>query len=246
MPSARTFITEVATGLGMLGYGDLSSVLARRPDELANLTSADWEHLSALWDAKGYAIDFEAGFRNGRAFLMAPDALNSRRPTTVEWTGGRRPPGDEVVPSDLRIDHVYLVSCKYLSRILHNPSPARLVEGLLTQAPVDDLRDWYARVAPREYQELYETCVGAIDGPPLPRRAADLTKGERRRLVLALRTEWPPGAAEAYMGLSRAVADATARAWLELLLATRNWCCGGSSASGLRPTSSSARVQWGR
>jgi hypothetical protein len=83
------------------------------------------------------------------------------------------------VPSDLRVDHVYLVSCKYLSRILHNPSPARLVEGLLTQAPVDDLRDWYHRVAPAEYQDLYATCVDVVDGPPLPPLAVDLTRTQR-------------------------------------------------------------------
>jgi len=197
----------------MLGDDDLGSVIERRPAEMSSLTGPDWEHLSALWDSGAYAADFDAGFLNGNAFLAAPDALNSRPPRIIEWTGGRRPPGDEVVPSDLRVDHVYLVSCKYLSRILHNPSPARLFEGLLTQAPVDDARDWYDRVAPLEYQALYEACLAELDGPPLPPRAADLTKQDRRRLVIALRTGWPPGAADAYERLSHAVADATSEAW---------------------------------
>jgi hypothetical protein len=213
MPSERTFVTEIATGLGMVGDDDLASVIARRPPEMSNLSSSDWDQLAALWSSGAYATELTAGFLNGQAFLAAPDALNGRLPRIIEWTGGRRPPGDEVVPSDLRVDHVYLVSCKYLSRILHNPSPARLVEGLLTQAPVDDLRDWYQRVAPVEYQELYEACVPVVGGPALPARATDLAKAERRRLVLALRSGWPPGAADVYTRLCLSVSEATAAAW---------------------------------
>jgi hypothetical protein len=124
MPPERTFVTEIATGLGMIGDNDLASVIERRPAEMSNLSLADWDQLTVLWRSGAYEADFVAGFRNGEAFLSAPDALNGRRPRIIEWTGGRRPPGDEVVPSDLRVDHVYLVSCKYLSRILQNPSPA--------------------------------------------------------------------------------------------------------------------------
>ena len=213
MPSDRTFVTEIATGLGMVGDRDLGSVIGRRPPEMSNLTAANWDELTALWRAGAYEPEFTAGFLNGQAFLDAADALNGRRPRIIEWTGGRRPPGDEVVPSDLRVDHVYLVSCKYLSRILHNPSPARLVEGLLTQAPVEDVRDWYHRVAPVEYQELYEACVPVVGGPALPARAADLSKAQRRRLVLALRAGWPPGAADAYARLGRSVSGTTAALW---------------------------------
>jgi hypothetical protein len=213
MPSERTFVTEIATGLGMLGDPDLASVIARRPDELANLTTANWDELTTLLQSGLYDPDFATGLDNGSAFLAAPDALNGRLPRIIEWTGGRRPPGDEVVPSDLRIDHVYLVSCKYLSRILHNPSPARLVEGLLSQAPVDDLSDWYERVAPAEYQSLYEACASVVDGPELPSRAANLAKTERRRLVLALRSGWPAGAADAYSSLCRVVSAETASRW---------------------------------
>jgi hypothetical protein len=213
MPSDRTFVTELATGLGMLGHVDLTDAIARRPVELTNLTASNWEKLSELRQSGSYETDFAAGYLNGHAFLTAPGALNGRPPRIVEWTGGRRPPGDEVVPSDLRIDHVYLVSCKYLSRILHNPSPARLVEGLLTQAPVDDARNWYQRVAPLMYQELYERCVPVVNGAPLPHQASNLTPVQGRRLALALRGGWPVGAHDAYARLCRAVSEATAQAW---------------------------------
>lgn len=213
MASERTFVTEVATGLGMVGDDDLASVIARRPVEVVNLTTQNWEHLASLWESGRFETDFVAGFLNGRAFLTAADALNGRRPRIIEWTGGRRAPGDEVVPSDLRIDHVYLVSCKYLSRILHNPSPARLVEGLLTHAPVLDARDWFQRVAPVEYQDLYEGCAAAVDGEPLPARAADMSVLQRRRVALTLRNGWPAGTTDAYARLCRSVSEATAQAW---------------------------------
>jgi hypothetical protein len=213
MPAERTFVSEVATGLGMLGHADLDSVLADRPAEMSNLTPEHWDELVAIWRAGKHRPDFVAGFINGQRFLTAPDALNGRRPRIIEWTGGRRSPGDEVVPSDLRVDHVYLISCRDLSRILHNPSPARLVEGLLTHAPVEDLSDWYHRVAPDEYQKLFEACAPSVEGSPLPERATDLAKTERRRLAVALRAGWPAGASEAYAALCRSVSERTAYAW---------------------------------
>lgn len=217
MASDRTFVTELATGLGMLGDADIRSVVSRRPPQIANLDAAGWDALAELWENGDYEQEFLSGFANGRAFFLAADALRGRRPRTVEWTGGRRSPGDEVVPSDLRIDHVYLVSCKYLSRILHNPSPARLVEGLLAHSPVDDTRDWYMRVAPGEYHELYRRCLSALDGADLPAEASSLTRGQKRNLAHALRHGWPPGAEESYSRLCEAVSRETARAWSERL-----------------------------
>lgn len=213
MPTDRTFVTELATGLGMAGEDDLASVIAQRPLALTNLAEGDWERLTALWRSGSYETDFVAGFLNGRAFLDAADALNGRRPKIIEWTGARQPPGDEVVPSDLRVDHVYLISCKYLSRILHNPSPARLVEGLLTRAPVADLRDWYQRIAPVEYQELYEACAEFVDGVVLPPLASDLARLQRRHLAHTLRGAWPGDAVTAYARLCHVVSEATAESW---------------------------------
>ena len=131
----------------------------------------------------------------------------------IEWTGGRRAPGDEVVPADLRIDHVYMVSCKYLSKILHNPSPARLVEGLLSQASIDDLSDWYGRVAPTEYQDLYDACIRGSDCRGLPTRVIDLLPAHRRTLKASLQTGWPPSAHDAYAQLGAAVSRVTAEWW---------------------------------
>jgi hypothetical protein len=84
----------------------------------------------------------------------------------VEWKGVVRAAGDEVAPIDLRIDHVYLVSCKYMSNILFNVSPAHVFDSLLAGGPVRRGRgvggDWYAEVAPLQYQRLYETVRAAV------------------------------------------------------------------------------------
>jgi len=228
----RTFVTEVATGLGMVGGTDVEVTIAERPPQLANLTALEWDRLDALWATGELRADFEHGFANGRAFLAAPDALNGRPPRIVEWTGPRRAPGDEVVPADLRVDHVYLVSCKYLSMVLHNSSPQRLVEGLLGRGTLEERGDWYQAVAPQEHQALYAACVAALgtelrpDGdaaPPgadlggdgdagWPALASDLDKERRRRLTAALRP-WPESAAEPYRRLCQAVSEATAARW---------------------------------
>lgn len=90
------------------------------------ITPVTWDRLDALYDSGSFAQDFAIAYADGRAFAASPDALAARPPRVVEWTGGRRPPGDEVAPIDLRIDHVYMLSCKYLSANICNASRARL------------------------------------------------------------------------------------------------------------------------
>ena len=43
MPSDRTFVTELATGLGMFGDDDLDTVIARRPSAFVSLSGQDWD-----------------------------------------------------------------------------------------------------------------------------------------------------------------------------------------------------------
>lgn len=233
MSADRTFVTELSTGLGMVGGldgsngldgldgPDLGAVIAARPATLANLSPDDWARLDRLWRAGEHRADFGQGFANGRAFLAAPDALNGRPPRIVEWTGPRRAPGDEVVPADLRVDHVYLVSCKYLSMVLHNSSPQRLVDGLLARGSLEERGDWYRAVAPAEQQALYAACRSSLGDDGWAAEATDLDKDQRRRLAGALRGEWPAEAVEPYRRLCLAVSTATAERWAAQLT-TRN------------------------
>ncbi len=192
MPSDRTTVTELGTGLGMLGLDGLEAAVRSRTSVMHSLSPEMWDRLDHLRVGGAYDAEFHAAWANGQAFLTAADGLRGRLPYVVEWKGTGRAPGDEVAPIDLRVDHVYLVSCKYLSKILFNVSPASIFDSLLFGGPGragraarEDLPgggDWYAEVAPIEYQALYEAVRLAARGaesiapsaPPTP-----LAKPER-------------------------------------------------------------------
>lgn len=213
MPDDRTAVTELATALGTLPYGSPAEALRARPAELA-VTDDVWDRLGALHASGRFAAEFAAAWDNGRAFLEAPDALRGRTPRLVEWTGGWRPPGDEAAPVDLRIDHVYLVSCKYLSRAMANPSPARLFDGLLATSGGWSQRDWYEEVAPEAYHSLYRACVEAVALDDLPEDPAQLTGTQRQLLRRALPGRaYPATAQEAYRALCRDVSVRSSERW---------------------------------
>ncbi len=167
MPSDRTTVTELGTGLGMLGLADIDDAVRSHTPVMRSMSPDMWERLERLRAGGAYDAEFHAAWANGQAFLKARDGLRERLPHLVEWKGTGRAPGDEVAPVDLRVDHVYLISCKYLSKILFNVSPTSIFDSLLFGGSgrgareARDVRpgggDWYAEVAPAEYQALYES-----------------------------------------------------------------------------------------
>jgi hypothetical protein len=175
MPSDRTTVTELGTALGMLGLGDIDEAVRSRTVVMHSLSPEMWERLAGLRSGGAYDAEFHAAWANGQAFLTADDGLRGRLPQVVEWKGTGRAPGDEVAPIDLRVDHVYLVSCKYLSNILFNVSPTSIFDSLLfggqgrvgraAREVVPGGGDWFAEVAPSEYQTLYEAVrLAAVRG----------------------------------------------------------------------------------
>ena len=213
MPSPRTTVTELATGLGMLGHPSVDEALAARPAEMVSVSPETWDLLGRLRAGGAHGASFDAAFANGAAFLAADDGLRGRRPRTVEWKGSGRAPGDDVAPVDLRVDHVYLVSCKYLSKILYNASPAHLFDELLAGRHGRRSADWYEACAPAEYQALYRAVRAALGDPGLPAAAGELGTEGRRHLAAALAGGWPGGCADAYRSLAEAVARASAARW---------------------------------
>ncbi|RMH74988.1 MAG: hypothetical protein D6683_11985 [Actinomyces sp.] len=221
MPALRTEVTEIVTGLAMLGFPSLERALAVRPDWMRNVGADEFDRLERCHAEGRYAVEFATAWANGRRFLASPDALRGRVPDRVEWKGPHRPPGYEQLPADLRVDHVYLVSCKYGSEVLANAGPSHLFDRRLAERRVDRT-DWYLQVAPEAYQELYRACLDHLaetgaaldtDAGPWPRHVGDLTPRHRAVLKAAFRRRWPPAVAEVYQGFAWAVAAASADHW---------------------------------
>jgi len=184
---------------------------------MVSVAPETWQLLDSTHDGGALDADFEQAWSNGQAFLEASDGLRGRRPAIIEWKGSHKAPGDEVAPIDLRIDHVFLISCKYLSKIMINASPGNLFERLLQGGHGVRGRDWYAEVAPHEYQQLYEAVTAQLRWPDLPARTGDLDQDQRRRLAQALTTGWPGDTQPLYVTLADVVAHKTAERWQELL-----------------------------
>ena len=223
MPAAKTEITEVVTGLALFDGPDVRTALADPPAAFTDVPSDTWERLAALEREGRHRPEFEAAWVNGRTFLRAHDGLRGRSPVLVEWKGGHRAPGDEVVPADLRVDHVYLISCKYLSKILINASPAHLFERSLAGGHGVRGDDWYLAVAADAYQELYAGVRRELPGDSgLPPFVADLTPDHRSFLRDHLAgVRWSRATEGLYRSFATEVARASAAEWKRALLTKR-------------------------
>ncbi len=216
MPSAKTEITEIVTGLAISGAPTVESGLAART--VANVGDEVWQRLAALEREGAHRQEFAAAWANGQAFLAAAEGLRGRAPQVVEWKGPSQAPGDEVVPADLRVDHVWLVSCKYLSKVLANAAPNRLFERGLAGGPSRTAGDWYEEVASDAYQALFaQVRVELGNRASLPPHAADLTVAHRAELRAYLDAGWSPEAHAAYRSLAVEVGKASADRWKRTL-----------------------------
>ena len=216
MPALRTELTEIVTGLGMLGIKSLDEALKERPPEMLNVSSSNFDRLEKARTGGQHPLLFESAWKNGRAFLRSRDGLRGRRPRRVEWKGSHRPPGYEQVPADLRVDYVYMVSCKYRSRILHNASPVHLFDRLLSTRRGRRI-NWYSEVAPYEYQNLYQACLKHLGTSDLPESVNDLSSRNRKRLKKEFERTWPPGIVKPYRLFCNAVSRVSTDRWQKAL-----------------------------
>ncbi len=230
MPAIRTEVTEIVTGLAMLGFPTLERALEVRPDWMRNVGSAEFDRIGSCLAEGRFAREFATAWSNGRRFLASPDALRGRVPDRIEWKGPHRPPGYEQLPADLRVDHVYLVSCKYGSGVLTNAGPSHLFDRRLAERRVDRT-DWYLEVAPEAYQELYRACRAHLVGDGAPTGPGDVGRpvpvpaggwpdhvaglsGEHREVLKAVfRRRWPAEVDAVYRDFAWAVASASAARW---------------------------------
>ena len=211
MPGARTEITEIATALGTL-TSNLDESLSSRPGELVNVADTVWDGIVLARADPRNAQLFAAAFANGAAFLYSVDGLRGRAPRLVEWKGPHRPPGDDVIPADIRIDHVFQISCKYLSKILQNCGPARLFDRSLL-GEQKSKADWFGAVAPGEYQAFYDA-TRAYYSEDLPASLAELNSADRRVLKRILRVRILPDELQPHWAaLCATVSNESARRW---------------------------------
>jgi len=220
LPDLRTTVTELVTGLGTLGYDSIRQAVTARPAEMVSVSPETWELLNRAHDGGALEADFRQAWSNGVAFAQAEDGLRGRRPIVIEWKGSHRAPGDEVAPVDLRIDHVYLVSCKYLSKITINASPSFVFDRLLRGAHGVRGGDWYAETACDEYQQLYEMVIAELGRSDFPSRISELDQARRKLLSQALSAGWPGPTRRQYEQLADRVAHRSAELWQERLVST--------------------------
>ncbi len=218
MPSIRTEITEIVTGLAMLGHRDLKQALDVRPGHILNVEAEHFDRLDQAWAAGDHHSEFETAWENGAIFARSADGLRGRPPWHIEWKGPHKPPGYEQIPADLRVDHVYLVSCKYGSSILHNASPTHLFDRGLAERRVERGADWFLDTAPEAYQALYVAFRDELDIDGLPATVGELDRSHRERIKSgAPGRAWPGRSAAAYRDFALAVAQESAVRWLEAL-----------------------------
>jgi hypothetical protein len=211
----RTVVTELATALGILSY-DLGRQLGLRPTELRHVSDEVWAGFRAAHASPRYATEFSTAYANGQAFRDARDGLRRRPPLTVEWKGPHRPPGDDVTPADLRIDHVFQISCKYHSRVMLNAGPPRLFDNLLA-SEARTTTDWFLETAPLEYQQFYLatrdwaklTLVDHVGDLNTEHRSALRERLRDRSLPEPLRAPWT--------ALCQRVSSTTAQRWSQNL-----------------------------
>lgn len=215
MATLKTEITEIVTGLAMLGYNSLERALSVRPRAMSHVDDDHFDRLDAAYEAGSHPDEFAIAWDNGWTFARSQDGLRGRPPWSLEWKGPHKPPGYEQIPADLRVDHVFLVSCKYGSTILHNASPSHVFDRGLAEKRVERGQDWFVTTAPEAYQEFYEACLVVTETPGLPASVVELEADHRTQLKAALpkRGRLPEKAQVAYESFALAVAQASAERW---------------------------------
>ena len=109
MPDVRTEITEIVTGLAMLGYQDVQRALEVRPRHITHVDELVFNRLDAAWASGKFDSEFATAWDNGSAFARSSLGFRGRPPWTLEWKGHHKPASKtiETIPADLRIDGVF-------------------------------------------------------------------------------------------------------------------------------------------
>jgi hypothetical protein len=222
MSRELTLITEIGTGLGMIPDLELDETFeADVPDVFVGVDAGTWASLREWWSAGTYAQEFADAFEDGRYFFESDLGLRRRVPLTIEWKGPHRSPEDDPLPADLRIDSVFIVSCKNLSKVLLNPSPAALFHSALRNPDLAG-HDWYEEIAPVELADLYRASVRHLGLSGFPVAPSELTREQRDILKKRLVRKWPDALGADVAAFVSAVSTRSADLLNSTLVTTRD------------------------
>ena len=73
MATPRTEITEIVSGLGMLGFSSLEHALTVRPALVHNVGPAQFARLEAAFAAGEHRTEFAVAWANGEVFARSAD-----------------------------------------------------------------------------------------------------------------------------------------------------------------------------
>jgi hypothetical protein len=217
MLSIKTCLTELATAIGIGAVGSGTSFPRTKPTFLSNVPDQVWASLGPSLSNQDYYELALRAWQNGFIFRNSPDGLRGHPPLTIEWKGPHKPPGYEYIPADLRVDHVYLISCKYHSHILLNTSPAHVFDRTLSIRYSESHSDWYDAVAADKYREFYNSVVRELGLRHFPTEVSALSLEQRTELKNALRGPWRGVLDYGFRELSSAIAVASAARWQKQL-----------------------------
>ena len=208
MPDTRTAVSEIVTGLGLYGFRDLAQALAARPGSspmsttTSTTNSTRRSHRALTLMCSGWPGP------TGSASPARPMA-SAAGPLVGGVERPHKPPAYEQIPADLRVDHVYLLSCKYGSKILQNASPANLFDRALNERRTSAV-DWFDAVAPTSYGEFYTEVVahtGLTGLPPDPTELTEIIANNSGRRFPAAGRSNSASSGGSWRSRSRASAD---------------------------------------
>ena len=192
MADDRTKITELATALGMTGQPSLEAAVGARPGIL-EIESDEFDSLEGILRSGEWTSVAETAFDNGAYFAAHADGLDGRLPHRIDWSGGRRIPGDRLVPADLLVDRVYMISCKYLSNIVLNTAPACVFDDGLAVTSRSRRINWFQEVAADAHEALYSRTVELLGLTNMDETPVALAPDQRERLRAAFKARAIPG-----------------------------------------------------